>query len=68
MVDLPDALERRVCSLQREGESFSAVVARLLEHGVRAAERKPRYIGAGDGPTDLGRRAEEYLRELVEAH
>ena len=68
-VNLPDAVEVRARELAREGESFSATVARLIEDGARAVEgpRRPTYVGSGDGPDDLGVRAEEYLRELVEA-
>jgi hypothetical protein len=32
-----------------------------------AARPRPSYAGAGEGPGDLSARAEEYLRELVEA-
>ena len=68
-VNLPDGVEARARELAREGESFSATVARLIEEGARAVEgpRRPSYVGSGEGPDDLGRRAEEYLRELVEA-
>jgi hypothetical protein len=53
----------------REGESLSATVARLIELGARAerGERRPRYVATGEGPEDLGRAAERYLNELVEA-
>jgi hypothetical protein len=68
-VNLPDVVEARARRLQREGESFSATVARLIEEGARAVEgpRRPTYVGVDEGPDDLGRRAEDYLRELVEA-
>jgi hypothetical protein len=68
-VNLPDGVEARARQLQREGESFSATVARLIEEGARAVEGpgRPSYVGTGEGPEDLARRAEEYLRELVEA-
>jgi hypothetical protein len=68
-VNLPDAVEARARKLAREGESFSATVARLIEEGARALEgpARPSYVASGDGPSDLGRRAEAYLRELVEA-
>jgi hypothetical protein len=68
-VNLPDAVEARARELAREGESFSATVARLIEEGANAVEglRRPGYVGSGDGPDDLGRRAEQYLEELVEA-
>ena len=67
---IPESTEKRVRALAAEGESFSAAVTRLLEAGAVAVEgkRAPRYVGTGergDGPTDLGRRAERYLRELA---
>ena len=68
-VNLPDSVEAHARELAREGESFSATVTRLIEEGARAVEgpRRPSYVGSGEGPDDLGRRAEEYLRKLVEA-
>jgi hypothetical protein len=67
-VNLPDVVEARVRELAHEGESFSATVARLIEEGARAVgSRWPSYVGSGHGPDDLGRNAEAYLRELVEA-
>lgn len=68
-VNLPDVVEARARELAREGESFSATVSRLIEEGARAVEghRRPGYVAAGDGPDDLGRNAEAYLRELVDA-
>jgi hypothetical protein len=67
-VNLPDGVERLVRELAREGESFSAAVSRLIEAGARAEGRKrpPAYVASGDGPQDLGRKAEHYLQELVE--
>jgi hypothetical protein len=52
----------------REGESFSATVARLVGQGARAERgaKRLRYVASGDGPVDLGRAAERYLNELVE--
>jgi hypothetical protein len=66
-VNLPDAIDEQVREAAEEGESYSAAVARLLELGVKASGRKrrPAWVGSGDGPTDLGRRAEEYLRKPV---
>jgi hypothetical protein len=66
-VNLPDAVDEQVREAAEEGESYSAAVTRLLQLGVEAAgrTRQPRWIGSGDGPRDLGRRAEEYLREPV---
>jgi hypothetical protein len=69
-VNLPESVEALAREAAEEGESFSATVSRLIEAGARAnrGPRPPRYVGTGDeGPDDLGRRAEHYLRELVEA-
>lgn len=67
-INLPDSVETDVRELAREGESFSAAVTRLLDEGVRALRgpRKPSWIGAGEGPEDLGLNAEKYLRELID--
>ena len=68
-ITIPQSTERRVRRLAGDGESFSAAVTRLVELGASAAEgqRVPSYVGVADGPRDeLGRRAEEYLRDLVE--
>jgi hypothetical protein len=68
-ISLPQSIEDLARESAREGESFSATVARLIEQGARAERgaRRPRYVAAGDGPEDLGRAAERYLNELVEA-
>lgn len=68
-VNLPDSVEALARAHAREGESFSATVARLIEAGARATRgrRPPSYVGSGEGPDDLGRLAEHYLRELVAA-
>jgi hypothetical protein len=61
-----DALVREMA---REHESFSAAVVRLIEAGVRneGKRRPPSYVATGDGPEDLGEKAELYLKEIVEA-
>jgi hypothetical protein len=68
-VNLPDSVEALAREHAHEGESFSATVARLIEAGARATRgrRPPSYVGSGEGPDDLGRLAERYLRELVTA-
>jgi hypothetical protein len=68
-INLPDAVEELAREHAEEGESFSATVARLIEAGVRSTRgrRPPRYVGSGEGPDELGRFAERYLRELVTA-
>jgi hypothetical protein len=39
----------------------------LIEGGAKALEggRVPGYVASGEGPEDLGRKADAYLRELV---
>jgi len=68
-VNLPDSVEALARSVAEDGESFSATVSRLIEAGARATHgrRRPSYVASGDGPDDLGREAERYLRELVTA-
>ena len=68
-INLPQAVEDLARESARDGESFSATVTRLIEQGARAERgaRRPRYVAAGEGDTDLGRAAERYLRELVDA-
>ncbi len=68
-VNLPESVEALARDSAEEGESFSATIARLVEVGARATRgpRRPRYVGTGEGPDDLGRLAERYLRELVSA-
>ena len=68
-VNLPDSVDELARAHAEEGESFSATVARLIEAGARATRgrRPPRYVGSGDGPDELGRLAERYLRKLVAA-
>lgn len=65
-VSLPDHTDALVRRLAREGESFSAAVARLIEAGAKSlpGSRSVSYVGSGEGPDDLGRRAERYLEEL----
>ena len=66
-VNLPQSVDELVREVAGEGESFSAAVTRLIEAGAKTlrAGRRPRYVASGDGPTDLGRRADEYLRVLA---
>ena len=67
-IHISQGTEELVRDLADEGESFSAAVARLIEAGAAASGqgREPGYVGiaAGDGD-EFGRKAEEYLRELV---
>ena len=65
---LPESVEKLARDNAREGESFSATVARLIEEGARADGKRemPSYVGAGaEGPDDLGINDEKYLRLIV---
>lgn len=66
-INLPEGTEALVRRLANDGESFSGTVTRLIETGAKALKRGrvPRYVASGDGPEDLGRKAEMYLSELV---
>lgn len=66
-IHIPASTEALVRESAREGESFSATVTRLVEAGAKTVKsgRAPSYVALGDGPDDLGRKAEAYLRELV---
>lgn len=66
-VNLPENIDELVREVAEEGESFSAAVSRLIEAGARALQvgRRPRYVASGEGPEDLGRKADEYLRALA---
>jgi predicted transcriptional regulator len=68
-ISLPQSIEELARESSREGESFSATVARLIEQGVAAdrGARRPRYVASGDGPEDLGEATERYLSDLVDA-
>jgi hypothetical protein len=66
-IHIPEGTEALVRELALEGESFSATVTRLIDAGAKTLKRGrvPSYVASGDGPDDLGRKAETYLRELV---
>jgi hypothetical protein len=68
-VNLPDSVEALARDAAKSDESFSATVSPLIEQGVlcRGPQKPPRYAAAGGGPEDLGRAAERYLAEPVEA-
>lgn len=68
-ISLSESVEELVHQNAEEGESFSAAVARLIREGAaaRSGKKPPRYIASGQGPRDLGRAAESYLRKLVSA-
>jgi hypothetical protein len=66
-INLPEPTEAMVRELAHDGESFSAAVSRLIEAGARSMRgpSRPTYVASGDGPEDLGARAEDYLRAPV---
>lgn len=66
-IHLSEGTEALVKELALGGESFSAAVTRLLEAGARALKQSPApsYVASGEGPDDLSRMAETYLRDLV---
>jgi hypothetical protein len=68
-INLPEPTEHLVRDLAYDGESFSAAVTRLIEAGARSVggAKPPSYVAAGEGPEDLGRKAEQYLRGPVES-
>jgi hypothetical protein len=68
-VNVPDSVETLAREAAERGESFSATVSRLIVQGAESASgpKPPRYVGAGEGPSDLGRAAERYLSQPVSA-
>lgn len=65
---LPESVEALARTNAREGESFSATVARLIETGAQAdgVAEIPDWIGSGEGPEDLSINAETYLKEIID--
>ena len=68
-ISLPQSIEDRARESAREGEAFSATVARLIERGrPRRAPRTPSAVRRiGRRPRGSRSAPERYLRELVEA-
>jgi hypothetical protein len=68
-INLPDSVETIAREAAEGGESFSATVSRLIVQATASAQgpKPPRYVGAGEGPSDLGRAAERYLDQPVSA-
>ncbi len=65
-VTIPDNLDERVREAARDGESFSAAVARLLEDGLEG-RHVPSYVGMVSGPGDnASLRVEEILGEIAD--
>jgi hypothetical protein len=68
-INLPDSVETIAREAAESGESFSATVSRLIVQGAERINgpKPPSYVGAGEGPSDLGLNAERYLQTLVSA-
>ncbi len=68
-INLPPKVDALIRDIARDDESFSAAVVRLIEAGIRKEGRRrpPSYVASGDGPSDLGEKAELYLRKLIKA-
>ena len=66
-ISLPDSVDALIREVAQADESFSAAVTRLVQAGAEAqqAGKQPRYVASGEGPRDLGRKAEQYIRQLV---
>jgi hypothetical protein len=66
-ISLPASVDEKIRKIAEEEGSYSAAVARLVEEGAKRAGKTERasWIGSGEGPRDLGRNAEKYLREPV---
>jgi len=66
-ISLPTSVDEKIRKIAEEEGSYSAAVARLVEEGAKRSGKseRPNWIGSGDGPQDLGRNAERYLREPV---
>ncbi|MDP8957598.1 MAG: hypothetical protein M3N24_11725 [Actinomycetota bacterium] len=64
---VPETVDALIRDATRDGESYSAALARLVEAGDRSlrGRKSPAYVASGEGPNDLGRRAEWYLENLV---
>jgi len=68
-INLPESVETIAREAAERGESFSATVSRLIVRGAQSTQgpKPPRYVGGGEGPSDLGRAAERYLTTLISA-
>ena len=68
-INLPESVETIAREAAESGESFSATVSRLIVQGAEHTNgpKPPSYVGAGEGPSDLGRAAERYLTTLISA-
>jgi hypothetical protein len=68
-INLSDSVETIAREAAESGESFSATVSRLIVQGAErtSGPKPPSYVGAGEGPSDLGLKAEHYLQTLIAA-
>ena len=66
-INLPDSVETIAREAAESGESFSATVSRLIVQGAERTNgpKPPSYVGAGEGPSELGVKAEHYLETPV---
>ena len=66
-ISLSTAVDQKILKLAEEEGSYSAAVARLVEEGARREGNatRPSWIGSGEGPRDLGRNAEKYLKDAL---
>jgi hypothetical protein len=66
-ISLSASVDEKIRKVAEDEGSYSAAVARLVEEGAKRTGKndRPSWIGSGDGPRDLGRNAEKYLREPV---
>jgi plasmid stability protein len=69
---LPDDLDARLrVEARTRGVSLAEVARQLIERGLKAQgrprRRKLSLVGTGEGPSDLSERADDYVREILEA-
>ncbi len=68
---LPDDIDARLrLEARSRGVSLAEVARELIERGLevprRPRRRKLSFVGAGEGPGDLGERADDHLAEIIE--
>ncbi|CAN5198915.1 hypothetical protein BH24ACT23_BH24ACT23_11180 [soil metagenome] len=64
-ITLPEQIDQRVRAQAREGESFSAAVARLLEGGMDSGSPLP-YIGIAEGGPEDSLRVEAIVGRILD--
>jgi hypothetical protein len=66
---LTESVDALIPQMAQPGEPYTATVARLVQAGAGSlrGRKPPAFIGVvdGDGPRDLSRHTETYLRELL---